>query len=123
MATKRKPAVQTKQGHPSGIVDDIILPVIARAARAVADRGVGKTASKLDSIANKAVTKRVKDYSKKGKELKRDFVEAGVRVRGPKKPSQNYKKAATAKTSQQQDMYKLRAHLANQETIRKTKKK
>lgn len=120
MATRKKPAIQIRQGHPSGIIDDVILPVVSKAARAVADRGVGKVASKLDNVADRAVTQRAKNYSQKGKTLKRDLVEAGVSVRGPKKPSQNYKKA---ETSAKKDMYKLRAYIVNQDIIRKTKKK
>jgi len=121
MAAKKKSAIELNN-KPKGIVDDILRPVIYGVSRAIADRGTGKIASKLDNIADKTVIKRARSYAKKGSN-KVHFIDADVRVRGPKTASKNYKAAAKAKSAYKKDMYKSRAQVVNRNTIEKLKKK
>lgn len=122
MAAKKKSAIELGNNRPKGIVDDILRPVIYGVSRALADRGTGKIASKLDKVADKTVIKRVRSYAKKGN-YKDRFIDAEVSVRGPKTASKNYKAAAKAKSTYKKDMYKSRAQVVNRNTIEKLKKK
>ena len=109
MAAKKKPAIAI---HPQGIVDDIIRPIVRSVAQNIADKGVGRIASKADSIAYKSTMKRAKSYSKRGKDLKYGLVDAELKVMGSKSPAKNYKAGN-----------KTRAYVINQNTINKLKKK
>ena len=110
MAAKKKPAITGL--HSQGIVDDIIRPIVRSVAQNIADRGVGRIASKADSIAYKSTMKRAKSYSKRGKTLKFNLVDAEVAVMGSKSPAKNYKAGN-----------KTRAYVINQNTINKLKRK
>ena len=110
MATKKKPAITGL--HSQGIVDDIIRPIIRSAAQNIADKGVGRIASKADSVARNSSIKRAKSYAKRGKDLKYALVDADVKVKGSKSPAKNYKAGQ-----------KTRAYIINQNNINKLKKK
>lgn len=51
MASKKKSAIQSRQGHPTGIIDDIARPIVQKAAKAVINKTLPRSNSK---IANKA---------------------------------------------------------------------
>ncbi len=130
MAAKKKSAIETRVGHPTGIVDDIIRPIVAKAARSIADRHggkvgkIGKIADKMDAVADKSIMNRAGGYAKRGKTDKYNFIDNEVRVSGPKKSaSKNYKKAAKAKNPYEKQMWKERAKVVSYNNIQKAKKK
>jgi hypothetical protein len=47
MASKKKSAIQSRQGHPTGIIDDIVRPIIQNTAKAVKNKAASKPANKL----------------------------------------------------------------------------
>jgi hypothetical protein len=119
---KGKPAITGM--HSQGIIDDIFRPIVAKAARKIADRGVGKVAGKMDKIADKSIAKRAGSYAKKGKTSKYNLMDNEVRVSGPKKsPAKNYKKSSNSKNQYEKDMWKARAKVVNYNNIQKVKKK
>jgi hypothetical protein len=77
MASKKKSAIQARQGHPTGIIDDVARPIIQKAARAVVDKTLPRSNSKIANkayyaardIEKKVADKRVASYLKKEESL------------------------------------------------------
>jgi hypothetical protein len=73
MASKKKSAIQARQGHPTGIIDDVARPIVQKAARAVIEKTLPRSNSKIANkayyaardIERKVVDKRVASYLKK----------------------------------------------------------
>jgi len=78
MASKKKSAIQARQGHPTGIIDDIARPIIGKAARAAlnaTNKGtkVGGVRSKIRKAAGNINvendTRRFQSYQRKAESL------------------------------------------------------
>ena len=77
MASKKKSATQARQGHPTGIIDDIARPIVQKAARAVINKTLPRSNSKIANkayyaardIEKKVADKRVASYLKKSDSL------------------------------------------------------
>ena len=73
MASKKKSAIQSRQGHPTGIIDDAVLPVVQKAAKAVINKTLPRSNNKIANkayyaarnIEKKVADKRVASYLKK----------------------------------------------------------
>ena len=129
MAVKRNPAIQARQGHPEGIVDDIIRPVVGKVASVLAEVGAAKHGSriakkqtKLAGVAYRADAARVSSYRKRGKDMKAALLEDNYGMRGSKtSPAKNYKNAAKEKGGYSADYWKNRASLINAVQVSKAK--
>jgi hypothetical protein len=117
----KKPAI-TGLARPQGIIDDIVRPIVAKTARFIADKGVGKTAQRLDKISDKSIKNRAGSYLKKNKLNKYNLIDNEMPVMGSKSPAKNYAKSKKAKTVYKQQIYKDRAFVVNQTNIKNARK-
>jgi len=86
MASKKKSAIEARQGHPTGIIDDIARPIMQKAANVVIEKTLPRSNSKIANkayyaarqIEKKVVEKRATSYRNKAQKLykKADAVES-----------------------------------------------
>jgi len=78
MASKKKSAIQARQGHPTGIIDDVARPIVQKAAKVVMSRAASKSpASNVRAkvyyaardIERKVAEKRSASYRNKAEKL------------------------------------------------------